>query len=55
MLAARGEHPLIVEYLLANNVDAGLQNNKGRTALDIARKSKKTVVIQLLAGGEVLD
>ena len=52
MLAAKGKHPLIVEYLLANEVDTELRNSKRKTAKDIAIKSKEQAVIELLADNE---
>ena len=52
MLAAKGKHPLIVEYLLANGVDTELRNSKRKTAADIAIKSKEQAVIELLADSE---
>jgi len=55
MLATKGEKPLVVKYLLENNVDTSLKNIKSKTAMDIAYKSKKKSVIDLLSAESTID
>jgi len=55
MLAAYGKKPLAVKYLLENDVDTELQNIHKHTALDIAFKSEKKAVIELLSDNALLD
>ena len=49
MLAARGKHPSVAEYLLANDVDEKLQNNRSQTAAEIADKYQQQSIIELLS------
>ena len=49
MLAARGGKPLVVKYLLDNDVDTSLKNINRHTAMDIASEREKKSVIELLS------
>ena len=55
MLAARGNKPETVQYLLENGVDTTLKNTYKRTALDIAHKREVKAVIELLSDNTLLD
>lgn len=49
MLAAWGGKPLVVEYLLASNVNSKIQSNKLKTAIDIARSREHPAVVEMLS------
>ncbi|OED44927.1 hypothetical protein AB833_00475 [Chromatiales bacterium (ex Bugula neritina AB1)] len=55
MLAARGKHPLIVEYLLSHGVDSSLKNHRRLTAMDIALKNKEQAIIEMLSASASVD
>jgi ankyrin repeat protein len=48
--AAQADHPAVVEALLARKADPRITDNKGKTALDIARDSKNQSLVERLEG-----
>jgi ankyrin repeat protein len=54
-MSVRAQNPILVEYLMENNVSHTAKNIFGETAMDIAIKNNDTHIVELLCGSKQIE